>query len=517
MPKRVLLIFIELIVVAEGILVLILGARFVLNIAAYYGWQLLPEFIHPGEIFTKVGLFRAAMLLAGLMIGCAIGKDLRLGRPVREYLLLPLFLVAKCFVFWLHQDVVNGFDTIGHMEYTDLLRWSHISIPVLSIGYSYHPPLSFLLSRLFLDMGFIRENAAMWPAFLSSFVAFFAIRALLKRKKLLQRPLPFLFLYVTFSLPVQVFLSSSVNLDVMVMAFAALCLLCACILFQENPKRSWVPALGIGLSIAGAMYSKASGLTLFAIAPIIALLTAMSRAYPIHWAEFRKKSRYAAAGMAFACLLVAPYYVGRYYHETGQLIFLKGMPGDYPAQEDARAWRDEHTLEFFERLFGPAPVHNNSPRIRDRDFPRLADTWKDVWVRDEWAGFDTPLQSLSLKISSFYWRHMDVMLLIGLLLCIGSKKSLPDPDWRRMGLFFFAYGSLLFILFIRYIYTMPWGGALPTKFIYVAPVSWLIGYLIAHLYSLERALDDRWSRWYRGGFGFLLIGFMLMNYLVPVY
>lgn len=255
------------------------------------------------------------------------------------------------------------------------LSWLSPDLPLGQYFYAYHPPLGFLLAKCFTWVGFSPLMSVQLLNAAASLGTFFILRATLGRCGLLARPAAVFFLYFGASLPIQLFLASSINLDVLTAGCAALTLyLSVRLCWDETLDRQarLTFATAIAVVIAASMLIKFSGLLLVTIPVLTAL------AHPK--TSFRLVSVAGAAALV-GLLLVSPYYVSRYYQQTGR-FFPTNL--EIFAQSEiaaARAARDSDRLSFFLNMVAPSPVHGSANTVlRDRDTMRLADVWQDVWL-----------------------------------------------------------------------------------------------------------------------------------------
>lgn len=388
-----------------------------------------------------------------------------------EPLLLWLFVGCRAIYFCMTFGREAGFDSGAHLEMVERLGWFDFVLPIGRYFYSYHPPLGFLLAKFFTLFGFSPLQGVQLLNAIASVATVLLVRATLRRCNLLDRPVPVFFLYLFACLPIQLFLASSVNLDVVMAAIAALVTYLSVWLFWHvgTDKQTRVTlALGIAVAIAAALLIKFSGL-LFAGIPVLVALCSPQRTFKLA----------AGAGVLAAAglLLISPYYVSRYYLPTGH-FFPTNLEIFASAEiAQARAARDEKGLEFFLEMAKPSSFHGAAGQVgRDFDTMRLADAWQDVWVKENHMGpVRTPAAGRVLGQAER--AAAGVLVIVGLLVTL-LRLGRRD-EWQRLGLVWLGFTCAQLGAFISYLYSQPVASWSPTKGIYLACSLPILAYALA--------------------------------------
>ncbi len=426
-----------------------------------------------------------------------------------EHLFLGLFLLMHAWIYVAFRGTV-GWDVPPHMDMIDAWPWSATRWPVGSTFYSYHPPFIFALQRLCTMIGFTPIGSVHFTDMLATLVAFFFLRATIKRLGALHTWTGFVFLYVTTSLPMTVYLARSVNMDVFVLAQAAATLYFSVRLCTNSGPLDRTAAGGAVVALALSLLSKFSGILLLGIPPLIALVLADSR---------KQAMRLFLVGCAVSGLavsMVSPYYVGRYYVQTGKLL-VSNM--DLPRYRSARlqsqyVLRDQDRIGFLrDYLFGNDP---EAPGMDDRDqkHARMINTWKDFW-----AGNNRNLKqsSLSVALSTVYANLAVLFMAAGA--CVWAARHKRRTAFDRLGTAFILL-AIVHVLFITtYGYVYPHTRGVTNKGIYIVPAIYGLGYLVA-LAATAIPFSKPTSRWYaplKVTLMTMLAAYMVLNAALPVY
>jgi hypothetical protein len=390
-----------------------------------------------------------------------------------------------------------------------LLSWTDGALGARESFYAYHPPLGFLFGKLLLLVGLSDVWSATVVSSLASLGATLALRAALQHAGLLHRPIAIAFLYLSASLPVQVFLASSVNLDVLQLLWASVTILLSMQLWWNGRpavSQRWRLSAWLTLTLAAALLTKTSGTLLLIIPVTVALLAPAQR---FAW-------RPALAGLSVAvvsCLLVSPYYLQRYYAPEGR-IFVSNTDfiiGD--TMEEARNnLRTRGTLAFIGDLLGPSPAHATSGWVeRDRTNLRLSDTWRDVWLQEGILG---PLPPLALWLGQTYLVGGWWLLVVGGALLL--RQLNPQDPWHRFGGVLCVIGAVQMAGFVTYLYDQPFAEWGPTKAIYIAPALLTLTYLLSGLWLTTGARHRLGIAW-QAALAFVVPVFLSVNHLLPLY
>lgn len=451
-------------------------------------------------------------------------------------MLLFTFLCSRVVLLWERFGEVIGFDSGAQIEMVRKLSWAMPDTPIRESFYGYHPPLGFLLARTITFLGLTPEQSIQMVSFAASLLAFFFLRETLKHVRVLQSPSGMGFLYGTSSIPIQISLTTSVNLDVIVLAMGS-AVLCASVhllwpstVFDDAHHDDPVLPLRFPLSdpvrikhlqdrvlactaltvaLVCATLTKFSGVLLLAIPP----MTAWSQPYRLGW---WKRCSIGAVATCTALAIAFPYYYGRYYLQEGSFFPLNTEWTAKADVERAIITRDANPMKFFMDLFLPTTVHAvQGPTHTDYEVNRLVDAWRDLWLRNQWTG---SMDDHALKVGLVYMHFVPWLLIIGGIFFVMRMRR--RTAWSRLGWVLLAFSSLQILALIQYIYRIPFAGYGPAKGMYILPTVWGIGYLAVTAFREERLLPRTW-RHYTPVFQHALLGAVLLiiviNHSIPVY
>ncbi len=421
---------------------------------------------------------------------------------VHERWLCMLLVLGKIALAWERAGQMSGSDPGPHLEMVREIRWDNLMMDIHSLFYAYHPPLGFLFAKPFFLMGLTDVQAVQIVSFAASVLAFLLLRATLKHLNLLLRPAGLAFLYVFAAIPIQFYLQTSMNLDVLILCYVTMLLYVSARLFWEPEKRrGWKRATLwaiMGLTLLAGPFTKFSGI-LLPVIPLAAL------------AVSRERTRIARAWAPLLCaVLVAgalafPYYHVRYRQSTEHTYFpnnVNWMNGG--GQMEAKAARDADPAEFFRTLFLSASItQRNSGKLR------IWNAWWDFWV----GIFTGP--GLSLTVGRIWLIGATCLTPLGLALFALRKKA--QRHWRALGWTVLAAGAAFLASFILYLYQSPFAGWGPVKGVYIAPATLGATYLTAQVLQTKRISKFLQTFWGRRLLLSGLCAFMLLNLMVPVY
>lgn len=421
-----------------------------------------------------------------------------------EVFLCCLLVVGRLVYLALTLGVEAGYDTGAHLEMVMNVSWTHFSGPIWQFFYSYHPPLGFLFAHTITLLGVSPLVAVQLLNAIASLTVFFLIRATLNTCGLLDRPAAVFFLYLWSCLPIQLFLTSSINLDVLIQAFAAATLYCSVRLFWgqdlHREERLWL-AFGIVACIAGGLLTKFSGLLLTAIPPLVA------------FSLQKNVIRLTAQAIAVALVglaLASPYYYTRYYAETGRMFPTNLEMFGGPDIERGRLVRDADRTKFFIGMLEPSPFHGSADEVvRDRDNIRLSDAWQDVWLKEKNLG---PMKPGARELGTLE-KNLAGFLLIGGLFWLLWRFRADDP-WHRLGAIWLGFAGLQLLAFVLYLYSQPVAGWAPTKGIYLACSLPIVAYGIARL--VPEAGEGRWRELIQTSVLTLVALLIILHHLLPI-
>lgn len=416
------------------------------------------------------------------------------------------------------------------------LTWAVPDTPIRETFYGYHPPLGFLVTRLLYLIGFTPEHSIQIVSFAASLAAFFLLRAVLKHLHLLSKPSGIAFLYIASSIPIQLSIATSVNLDVIIMAFAAATLYGAVRFLwpheafsdahpqyvlalrfhhrdplQKNHRHETVLAvLGSVAAITCATLTKFSGVLLLGLLPLVAL------AQPFHRKWFGRCALGATA-CAMAVAFVFPYYYARYYIPEGKFFPLNTEWAAKEETERAIAKRDEDRTQFFKDLFQLHPAYAaTDPEYSDGETNRLWDAWRDFWIRNTRTG---QVKSAAAFDFGLLYMHIALWLLPGGLV-VFLQRARRKTAWIRLGWVIVGFALIQVAALVQYIYRIPYAGYGPAKGLYILPFVWAIAYLIVTAFQDQRIVPKA----LRGSVPKLKVVlmtavwmFVVINHTIPVY
>ncbi|MBP9773513.1 MAG: glycosyltransferase family 39 protein [Candidatus Peribacteraceae bacterium] len=430
--------------------------------------------------------------------------------PIEKILCL-CFVLAKCLLLWKMWNQAVGFDWKPHIDMISTIRFTTFNTDIFATFYSYHPPFAFFIARLFFLMGTPIIGSVQLTSALAIFISFFFLRATLRLLKLLTKPEGIAFLYIVYALPLNIFLSYSVNMDSVIFACTSGVLYYSIQMLMLKKNASFAhQLLTIVLTavfVAAGLLTKFTGILLLPIPLFVFFFLSKRIPYSQLWLPI--------CSIVIALIFVFPYYSLRYYKTQGVWLPSNTNHFDAISQKQARAQRDSDRIVFVTNLFGPTTVHKKGIQFRDLTTARLADTWKDVWIMDQWLidGSKIIVPLRARIIGTVYLTLMPFLLLGGFAMHLWQlRKKNKNDVWQRFGLLLLSYSALLILALIFYIYKNPWAGSLANKAIYIAPATLGIGYLLAEYTRTKKS--THMSQILLFG---LLVCMMIMSHLIPVY
>jgi hypothetical protein len=453
------------------------------------------------------------LLLALVILLCCwaafcVTADAMKGRPLREMRALAALLGLKAFLLWSQWGIVIGFDGGPHFQMVDAFAKAKM-IPHMALDqmfYAYHPPLAFVLAALAKLFLTDTARSVQVVSSLMSLVMFLFLRGTLRRLELLRRVEAVVFLYIAAAIPLQVYLAHSVNMDVVVVAAMAAVMYFSVALFwtKRSPYR-WAHILFLAVALCAAVLTKFSGIIAFGIPVAAALLTPFTGT--------RRVSVLRALGIvALAAALVSPYYYTRYYATQGKLFPSNADFFQREEQDQSREARDADRPGFLWKMITASGAPSGNPQYRDMDAARLVETWRDAWRQDLWLG---PQDAVRRLVSALYLLFMPLLCIVGGVLFFCWRDA--PPLWRRLGFLLLIIFCANAAALVKYTYDFPWPGAVLMKGIYVASSTWFLAFCLAHLTRLRTVLDLRWAKFWQALLSVLLLLFVLLNHVLPIY
>ncbi len=460
--------------------------------------------------------------MPGRKKGSALGKRKPERFPVRlEYCFLFLFLVSRLWLFVAHKGEAIGWDVGVHLQMLSHWPWSPGMWDVQSEFYAYHPPVAFFLARVLHVMGIDTVTSVQAVAATASVIGFFFLRKSLQYLQVLRTWQGLLFLYITSTLPIQIYLARSINMDVIVYAEA-----CAVVYFslrvffvkkfslRKNHAIRNIALLILCLVLG--LFTKYSGLLLLGIPCLLTLFSSESLPSMLSKKVFHRVL-VACCICGVAVAMASPYYFQRYYRQTGQ-FFPTNMDLEKYDKNTAiaeRAQRDKNPTEFLQQFFWRTSP--DATRIQDRDQKtvRLLNTWKDIWSGNK---HNVKQSGLSLALSNIYANLALVFLAFGYIYYVGQLSRWTP--WDRLGsaLLIFSLVEIAFV--ILYTYRYPHAIGVPNKGIYIAPALLGFGYLITLMGRAAgeiRLSHSRKNNILSGIAIACVAGCIILNAVLPVY
>ena len=436
---------------------------------------------------------------------------------VLERMMLILFIFLRVQLFMRFIGVAVGYDALSQITMTQEVWWTKALPSLDAFFYAYHPPLGFLIARSLMIFGISPLVSIQIVVGLASLFAFVCLRATLNTIDLLYRQCGIFFLYIGSSFPVQVFMARSVNLDVIILALTSFIIFVSVRYFWIKPQISgyliqsksllirnikiWLPTILLVIAICVGLMTKFSGIKLVLVPFFVATTTSFLKR--------QKIIRSIAIGLVSICL-VLPFYFLRYYVPTGD--FFPGNEEWYIKKEltTARTLRDRDIGRFLLYLFvNPLPtfIPIKPPPIV---VPSIGQTWVDLWLKNDLIeSSSSQLRTISLVYKKIFgW-----LVRIGIFIWIIKKNNNNTTAiWWQFGILLAEVGFLEIVTLSAYVYKYPVWDYYPQKAIYVAPLTWLISFLVTTVIIFPRfpRIVSRISL-------IFVICFMVINHLLPVY
>ncbi len=439
-----------------------------------------------------------------------------------EAYFLYLFLFSRLWIFIAHYGDAVGWDMQAHINRLAYWPWDYEAWDIRFYFYGFHPPVAFLLPKFLYFIGLDVTVSIQIVSALASLIGFFCIRASLAYLGLLYSWAGLFFLYFTSSLPIQIYLARSINIDVIVYAQACAVLYLSLLLFYNRNTRilSRNAQFKYGgvllLCLIMAIMTKYSGLLLLTIPVLVVLVAPTQSGHVMSRGRFINLLIAACIGLG-AVAIAFPYYHERYYKQTEQFFPTNMDLERYNKRFVAAKERQEdwEFLSFTRNLL--ASSSRNAPLMQDRDqnTVRLFNSWRDLWSGSK---HNVEQSEASLRLSILYadiafWLIWAGIIYFYMDIC---NKS----DWHRLGIVLILFGFMQLLALVAYTYRYPHPLGIPNKGIYIAPALLGFGYIICNMAAFIGNI-----RAPKGLVGLVvcyiscaaLIAFILCNALMPVY
>lgn len=425
----------------------------------------------------------------------------------KEQLLLWTFLVLHFTLLFVHWGNISGHDAL---EFLGTLKDTNLFGPLPDLytyRTSYHPPLSFLLAKL---LSFSTGNLITGTQLLSSasiLGTFLLLRSTLRQINLLQTTPGVIFLYLSSSLPLYVYLSRAITYDSLQFFFTILTLHLSIRFFWQHsstspPRRNKASVfLPLAVVLTAGLFTKYSALLNFSLPLFVILIR-------FHKPTSRASLASCLLAWSIAISASAPFYYTRYYQREQSWMPI-GM--EWQRKEDvssARTLRDAHPILFILYVLRmPENLFLDEYPLQDSLWHRL---WFDMWKGDPSWG---PQTKASDVMSTFYATTFIPLFLLGLFLFIlkknRSRSALSDFGW-----ILFLQGALSCAALLIFAYQYPlfdWG-VFKAKYI---PIALLFA---TYCIAIATHFIRQYVKWITSSSIFIgLLIFMMANHLLPVY
>jgi hypothetical protein len=431
-----------------------------------------------------------------------------------EQLLCATIVVLKLFVLYRAWGQLQGFDAGSWLEVFRVTHWFEPLPPPRALLASYHPPLSYLLTRMIYWVLPNETTASQLLSTLALIGGFFGLRAVLRQIGWLYSLSGLWLLYGGFSMPLFVWLAVETGYDGLILTWYMLTFAVSVSLFWQ-PTR-WTIGRRIRISVrlgvlvlllVVGLFTKYNGLLAFALPFTIILV----RRGPLALA---REFWLPLCVSAIALTIVAPFYYFRYY-ETEHEWMPAAMEWQKPVElAQTRAKRDALPEKFLaDMLRMPTESIVDAKRPVMNSF--VHSIWFHIWKRDKWLGMQT---EPSLSVSNFYVRLFPAILVAGTLLFLFGPRF-GAKGWRQLG-WVMAVTTLLFTIgALAFAWKYPIWGWRVFKAKYMSPAILWVAYAAAMPLSLPRFSRPAsvLRRCAEATALIALVAFMLINHALPVY
>jgi hypothetical protein len=264
----------------------------------------------------------------------------------------------------------------------------------------------------------------------------------------------------------------------------------------------------LGLVFALGLLNKYTGLLSFCL-PFLVIFA--RRGFK---ATFRESVAPSAA-ILIAVVTVFPFYYEHYYK-----VEHSWTPAsmDWQRAEDlvkARAKRDEHPVAFMAKMLRyPEEVPENPQRPVPYSF--VQSTWLHTWFLDVVLGRESePALTISGKYSNWFAKA----LALGSAWFLIRRRHL-DQEWRALGWILLSLATLFSCFGLYFGWKFPLWDWRVFKTKYMTPAVFWLPYAVSIGFSDSWVIARRHTRWVRWSedlaFG-VLVAFVAINHLLPVY
>jgi hypothetical protein len=427
-------------------------------------------------------------------------------------------VILKLEVLYRSRGHLEGFDAQPWMDVFRATHWFRPLPAPKSLFLAYHPPLSFLVCRSIFAVYPHEVEASQILSTLAMIGATFALRDTLRTIGVLWTLPGLVMFYVTASLPLVVWLAIETSDDGLVFMWFTVALALSARLFWTALPTGWwktrrpLVVVGLlGLVFAGGLYTKFNALFALLL-PFLVIVTRRGLR------ALLREAGAALVAVALAAALAAPLYIGRYYLPL-HALFPSNM--DWLKAKDLKiaiARRNANRWGFWTHLLRlPAEsITGATSPVRDSFLHCM---WLQLWKRDEIAlGDDRLPGTLSLALSNVYVRVFPVFMAVSATLLAVARRRLPAV-WRGWGVVAVVVAVIYCAGLLDYGWKYPVFEWTPIKAKYAVPGVLWIGYCAA-LPFVNRStapVSPGLRRVATVGGLLAVVGFMLVNHLLPVY
>ena len=430
-----------------------------------------------------------------------------------EWMLAYVLVVLKGYRLYRNWGVLEGFDPALWLETFRLTYFFEPLPPARLLMGSYHPPLSYLLTRLVYDLYPHEIEVSQIVSTLAMLVTFFALRQAIKRVGWLWTVPGLALLYGGMSIPLVVWLGVETSYDPLSLMWFTLAFAISIALFWDPiPAAKWKDIkftrklTGLGLVFAAGLLNKYTGLMAFGLPfLIVAVRRGVLPLCRELWAP--------VAAAAIGIVVCFPLYYQRYYVTEGEFM-PAAMEWQLPkALTIARAARDAAPLAFLKNMLRAPPVFTES-RVPAND-SCLHMEWLQFWAKDTYLGDES---KASLAVSNVYLRGSPLLILVGTGLFVFRHRKMPK-EWQHLGWIILTVAFAFFASAIAFGWKYPYWDWRIFKAKYNSPVVFWLAYAPTVLLSEAwiRESPRPWARRIEVTVLSLVIVFVLVNHLLPIY
>jgi hypothetical protein len=427
-------------------------------------------------------------------------------RPsVCEWYFLRLYLLLMTYVAWKMRDDKSGWDSQAYLDAINRAHWFQGG-EITQYLYGYHPPLLFLIDRAVTDLHISPLHSVKLVDWLLLLGVFFSVRATFTHLGLLRRWRGVAMLYVSLSIPLNIFLLHAVHMEAPVLLSWSLMLLGIVKLARSRIERDHL--IGFALIVFAGVFGllcKYSALLNLAVPILGACFLSTRKDYLRLWGNLM------AAGLVIFAI-VLPYFYFRNYLYCGSF-----MPSNTNIYWFATVFevyqRDlaiHHPWHFFSELFSLKDFglgHN----LRANHISYI---WFDFWRCDVILSHFRHRIAFVGDLYQFAFLGLDLLGLVWF-----ARNPCMFSTTGRFAFLLTTFSALQLASAIYYVWLNPSSGALPVKGMYVTPVCFTVGTLAVLGFNvmMRPLLYRKFYSFYAVTLMFCTALFMCVNYLLIIY